>query len=140
MYAKLSKCEFWLEKVAFLGHVISKEGVDVDPSKIQAVSEWTRPSNVTEIRSFLRLAGYYRRCVGDFSKVAQPLTNLMKKTTQFQWDEKCEKAFQELKQRLTSALVLTLPSRLEGFEVYSDASRNGLGCVLMQHGKVVAYA
>lgn len=140
MYAKISKCEFWLENVAFLGHVISKEGVAVDPSKIRAVSDWPRPTNVTEIRRFLGLAGYYRRFVRDFSRVAQPLTNLMKKTTRFQWDKKCEQSFQELKQRLTSAPILTLHSGTEGFEVYSDASKHDLGCVFMQRGKVVAYA
>ncbi|CAH9119792.1 unnamed protein product [Cuscuta europaea] len=140
LYAKLSKCDFWRDQVAFLGHIITQEGVSVDPSKIEAVIGWPAPTTVTEVRSFLGLAGYYRRFVKDFSKVARPLTNLTKKTTKFLWSSECEEAFQELKQRLTTAPVLTLPSGTEGFEIYSDASLKGLGCVLMQNGKVVAYA
>ncbi|KAH9705011.1 Endonuclease [Citrus sinensis] len=140
LYAKFSKCEFWLDKVVFLGHVISAEGIYVDPQKIEAVVNWERPTNVTEVRSFLGLAGYYRRFVEGFSKIAIPLTRLTRKNAKFQWNDDCEKSFQELKACLTSAPVLTLPSGNEGFVVYSDASRQGLGCVLMQHGKVVAYA
>ncbi|CAH9124286.1 unnamed protein product [Cuscuta epithymum] len=140
LYAKLSKCEFWKDRVAFLGHIITQEGVSVDPSKIEVVIDWPTPTTVTEVRSFLGLAGYYRRFVKDFSKIAKPLTNLTKKTTKFIWDEECKKAFQELKQRLTTAPILTLPSGTEGFEVYTDACLKGLGCVLMQNGKVVAYA
>ena len=140
LYAKLSKCEFWLNSISFLGHVISDNGVAVDPQKIKAVSEWPRPTNVTEVRSFLGLAGYYRRFVEDFSRIAQPLTNLMKKTVRFQWNDKCERAFEELKKRLTTAPVLTLPVDGVEFEVYSDASKEGLGCVLMQQRKVIAYA
>ncbi|CAH9114854.1 unnamed protein product [Cuscuta epithymum] len=140
LYAKLSKCDFWQDRVAFLGHIITQEGVSVDPSKIEAVVEWRAPTSVTEVRSFLGLAGYYRRFVKDFSKIARPLTNLTKKTTKFQWNEDCEAAFQELKKRLTTAPVLTLPSGTEGFDIYSDASKKGLGCVLMQNRKVVAYA
>ncbi|XP_056695508.1 uncharacterized protein [Spinacia oleracea] len=140
LYAKFSKCEFWLEKVSFLGHFISKEGVSVDPAKIKAVSEWVAPKNVTEVRSFLGLARYYRRFVKDFSKVARPMTNLMKKETKFVWTEDCEHAFQSLKERLTTTPILTLPDGTDGFEVYNDASKNGLGCVLMQNRKVIAYA
>ncbi|XP_057247675.1 uncharacterized protein LOC130589979 [Beta vulgaris subsp. vulgaris] len=116
------------------------EGVSVDPSKIQAVFEWSTPKNVTEVRSFLGLAGYYRRFVKYFSKIARPLTNLMKKSTKYEWNDECEKAFQTLKERLTTALVLTLPDGDQRYEVYTDASRSGLGCVLMQNRKVVAYA
>ena len=83
LYGKLSKCEFWLKEVPFLGHIVSKEGVSVDPAKISAVKDWPIPKNVTEIRSFLGLAGYYRRFVQDFSKIARPMTNLMKKTTKY---------------------------------------------------------
>ncbi|KAH9685255.1 Endonuclease [Citrus sinensis] len=140
LYAKFSKCEFWLDRVVFLGHVISAEGIYVDPQKIEAVVKWERPTNVTEVRSFLGFAGYYRRFVEGFSKIAIPMTRLTRKNAKFQWDDDCEKSFQELKTCLTSAPVLTLPSGNEGFMVYSDASRQGLGCVLMQHGKVVAYA
>lgn len=140
LYAKLSKCEFWLNSVSFLGHVISNNGVAVDPQKIKAILDWSRPTNVTEVRSFLGLAGYYRRFVEDFSRIAQPLTNLMKKTVRFQWNDKCERAFEELKKRLTTAPVLTLPIEGVEYEIYSDASREGLGCVLMQERKVIAYA
>lgn len=120
--------------------MISAEGIYVDRQKIKAVVNWERPTNVTEVRSFLGLAGYYRRFVEGFSKIATLLTRLTRKNAKFQWDDDCEKSFQELKARLTSAPILTLPSGNEGFVVYNDASRQGLGCVLMQHGKVVAYA
>jgi len=139
-FAKLSNCEFWLKEVAFLGHVINKEGVKVDPEKIKAVVEWESPKNVSEVRSFLGLAGYYRRFVKDFSMIAQPMTKLMRKDHKFKWTDECEDAFQKLKRSLTSAPVLTLPTEGVEFEVYSDASASGLGCVLMQQGKVIAYA
>lgn len=94
LYAKLSKCEFWLDSVAFLGHVIDKNGVSVDPQKIEAVVDWPRPTNVTEVRSFLGLAGYYRRFVKDFSKLALPLTQLTQKNMPFDWNDQREAAFQ----------------------------------------------
>jgi len=140
LYAKLLKCEFWLRKVAFLGHVVSNEEVSVDLQKIEAMSNWPRTKNPTEVRSFLGLAGYYCRFVQNFSNIATPLTNLTKKATTYEWTEQCEKAFQELKKRLTSAPILALPSADKDFTVYSDATRSGLGCVLMQEGHVIAYA
>ncbi|XP_062088884.1 uncharacterized protein LOC133795448 [Humulus lupulus] len=140
LYAKFKKCEFWLENVAFLGHIVSKDGIAVDPSKIEAVSKWNRPTNVSEVRSFLGLAGYYRRFVEGFSKIAMPLTQLTRKNHKFEWTEACEKSFQDLKQRLVSAPVLTIPSGSGGLVIYSDASKQGLGCVLIQNGKVIAYA
>ncbi|KAL5570741.1 hypothetical protein UlMin_020338 [Ulmus minor] len=124
----------------FLGHVISKEGITVDPVKIEAVSKWSAPTSVTEIRSFLGLAGYYRRFVEGFSSLVAPLTALTKKDKKFEWTDKCERSFQELKQRLTSAPILVLPSEDEEFAVYCDASKIGLGAVLMQKEKVIAYA
>ncbi|XP_071906063.1 uncharacterized protein [Coffea arabica] len=123
LYAKFSKCEFWLEKISFLGHVISKEGITVDPAKVEAVAEWKRPENPTEIRSFLGLAGYYRRFIKDFSKLAGPLTDLTKKNGRFVWDTRCETSFQELKRRLTRAPVLALPNGKDSFTVYTDASK-----------------
>ena len=99
-----------------------------------------RPMNVSEVRSFLGLAGYYRRFVEGFSRIPIPLTQLTHKNAKFVWTEECEKSFQELKQRLVTAPVLTIPRNLGGFVIYSDASRKGLGCVLMHHGKVKAYA
>jgi hypothetical protein len=140
LYAKFSKCEFWLQEVAFLGHIISADGVKVDPEKVKAVSEWKQPMNVTEIRSFLGLAEYYRRFIEGFSKIARPMTALTQKGKEFKWTEACERSFQELKTRLTTAPVLTLPDIHKDFVVYCDASRQGLGCVLMQDKRVVAYA
>ncbi|XP_061357447.1 uncharacterized protein LOC133301768, partial [Gastrolobium bilobum] len=140
LYAKPSKCEFWLKSVKFLGHVISAEGVAVDPNKIEAVLDWERPKTVTEVRSFLGLAGYYRRFIKGFSTMVLPLTRLTRKETPFVWTHECEVCFQELKERLTTAPVLVLPDPALEIELYTDASGKGLGCVLMQLGKVIAYA
>ncbi|KAL0313697.1 UNVERIFIED_CONTAM: Retrovirus-related Pol polyprotein from transposon, partial [Sesamum calycinum] len=129
LYAKFNKCEFWIEEIAFLGHVVSKEGVQPYPAKVKAITEWEPPKNVLEVRSFLGLAGYYRRFVKDFSVVAKPLTNLLKKNAPFNWNDKCAQSFEELKKRLTSAPILALPSGDGGYVVYTDASRQGLGCV-----------
>ena len=93
LYAKFSKCEFWLDSVSFLGHVVSKDGVMVDPSKIEAVKSWVRPTNVTEVRSFVGLARYYRRFVKGFSSVASQLTNLTKQNVPFVWSNECEESF-----------------------------------------------
>lgn len=140
LYAKFSKCEFWLRQVQFLGHTISCDGVSVDPSKIEAIQKWEQPKNASEVRSFLGLAGYYRRFIRDFSKIAVPLTSLTRKDIKFEWGEAQESAFQALKRSLTDAPVLALPEGSDDFVVYSDASKFGLGCVLMQRGKVIAYA
>ncbi|XP_035834062.1 uncharacterized protein LOC110881072 [Helianthus annuus] len=140
LYAKFSKCAFWLHEVQFLGHVINSEGVLVDPSKIEAVMKWVSPKTPTEVRSFLGLAGYYRRFIQDFSKIALPLTKLTRKKVKFVWGEDQEDAFHVLKEKLSSSPVLTLPEGTEDLVVYSDASHQGLGCVLMQRGKVIAYA
>ena len=101
LYAKFSKCEFWLTEVKFLGHVVSAVGVSIYLKKVEAVMSWERPKSVFEIRNFLRLAGYYRRFIKDFSRVAVPMTRLTQKGVKFEWDDLCEKAFQELKRRLT---------------------------------------
>lgn len=140
LYEKFQKCEFWLERVAFLGHVVTVNGIEVDPSKVEAISSWKTPTNVNEVRSFLGMAGYYRRFIEGFSKISGPMIKLTRKNEKFQWNEQCEKSFQELKRRLTTAPVLTVPDGTEGFVIYTDASKQGLGCVLMQNGKVVAYA
>ncbi|XP_028220338.1 uncharacterized protein LOC114401972 [Glycine soja] len=115
LYAKLSKCEFWLEKVSYLGHVISQGGITVDPSKIEVILEWESPKSVFEIRSFLGLAGYYRRFIEGFSKLALPLTRLTRKGQAFVWDTQCEHNFQTLKERLMTAPVLVLPNPREPF-------------------------
>ncbi|CAA0810389.1 Uncharacterized mitochondrial protein AtMg00860, partial [Striga hermonthica] len=140
LYAKFSKCEFWLNRVAFLGHIVTARGIEVDPSKIKAVSKWDTPRSAADVRSFLGLAGYYKRFIEGFSKIAQPLTNLTKKAVRFDWSPQCEESFQELKRRLTTTPVLSIPDPTLEFTIYSDASKMGLGCVLMQQGKVVAYA
>ncbi|MCI12267.1 retrotransposon protein, partial [Trifolium medium] len=131
LYAKLSKCEFWMKEISFLGHVISSEGIAVDPAKVDAVLQWSTPESVSEIRSFLGLAGYYRRFIEGFSKLAMPLTQLTRKNQPFVWHKNCEESFQELKRRLMTAPVLVLSDAKEPFEVYCDASKMGLGGVLM---------
>ncbi|GJZ34137.1 putative reverse transcriptase domain-containing protein, partial [Tanacetum coccineum] len=139
LYAKFSKCEFWLSKVQFLGHVIDSEGIHVDPAKIESIKDWASPKTPTEIRQFLGLAGYYRRFIEGFLKIAKPMTKLTQKNMKFDWSEKVEAAFQLLKKRLCSASILALSEGSENFVVYCDASRKGLGAVLMQREKVIAY-
>ncbi|XP_019460129.1 PREDICTED: uncharacterized protein LOC109359891 [Lupinus angustifolius] len=140
LYAKISKCEFLLESVIFLGHVISSEGIGLDHAKVGTVMEWNSPKSVTEIRSFLDVAGYYRRFIEGFLKLVLPLTTLTRKDKNFVWTTKCEENFQELKKRLTTTHVLILPDPKENYNMYCDASKQDLGCVLMQQKKVVAYA
>ncbi|WVZ80626.1 hypothetical protein U9M48_028085 [Paspalum notatum var. saurae] len=140
LYAKFSKCAFWLKEVAFLGHILSAKGVAVDPSKVEDVLNWKQPQTMTEIQSFLGLAGYYRRFIKDFSKIAKPMTALTQKNAKFAWSSKCEEAFGTLKTLLTAAPILAQPDITKPFDVYCDASGSGLGCVLMQEGRVIAYA
>jgi hypothetical protein len=123
LYAKFSKCEFWLTEVAFLGHVISVGGISVDPSKVVDVLNWMPPTNASEIQSFLGLAGYYRWFIKDFSNIDKPMTRLLEKNKDFYWIEECQAIFQELKKRLTSAPVLILPDITKKFNIYYDASR-----------------
>jgi hypothetical protein len=139
LYAKLSKCEFWLKEVSFLGHIISEGGISVDPSKVKDVLSWKTPQNVSDIRSFLGLAGYYRRFIEEFSKISKPIIELLAKDNTFEWMPRHETSFQELKKRLTTASVLTMPNMEKLFSIYCDTSSQGLGCVLMQDGHVVAY-
>src|SRR6187401_58385 len=140
LYAKFSKCEFWLPEVTYLDHVISGKGITVNPERVQAVLDWTPPETVKQVRSFLGLASYCRRFVENFSKVAKPLTELLKKDKKFEWTPQCESSFLELKRRLTSAPVLVPPDFSKDFIIYCDASRQGLGCILMQDRQVIAYA
>jgi len=126
--------------VKFLGHTISKDGISVDPTKVQEVMDWEPPTSVHQIRSFLGLAGYYRRFIPDFSRIAKPMTELLKKGVKFDWTPQCEEAFHTLRAKLTSALVLATPDTTKPFDVYCDASGTGLGCVLMQDNRVIAYA
>nr|GEY54163.1 putative reverse transcriptase domain-containing protein [Tanacetum cinerariifolium] len=126
--------------VQFLGHVIDNEGIHVDPMKIEAIKDWESPETPTEIRQFLGLASYYRRFIKGFSKIARPMMKLTQKSMKFDWGEKEEAAFQLLKQKLCSVPILALPEESEKFVVYCDASHKGLGAVLMQKEKVIAYA
>ncbi|KAK1606163.1 hypothetical protein QYE76_029836 [Lolium multiflorum] len=135
LYAKFSKCEFWLKEVGFLGHILSAGGIVVDPTKIKTVAEWKTPTTQTEVRAFLGLAGYYRRFVEGFSSIARPMTQLLKKDKKFEWTNKCEESFQKLKTKLTTAPILIMSDITKPFDVYCDASKIGLGCVLMQEGK-----
>ncbi|GJS84223.1 putative reverse transcriptase domain-containing protein [Tanacetum coccineum] len=140
LYAKFSKCEFWLREVQFLRHVINGNGIHVDPSKIEVVKNWKAPRTLTEVCSFLGLARYYRRFIENFSKIPKSLTILIQKFKTFNWGEEQELAFQTLKDKLCNAPVLALLDRPEYFVVYCDAFRIGLVCVLIQRGKVIAYA
>jgi len=140
LYAKFSKCEFWLGEVQFLGHVVNRKGIHVDPAKIEAVKTWVAPKTPTEVRSFLGLAGYYRRFISNFSKIAKPLTILTQKNRPYEWGDEQKEAFETLKEKLCNAPILSLPEGNDDFVVYCDASIQGLGCVLMQRGKVIAYA
>ena len=125
--------------MTFLGHIISSEGVEIEPRKKESVKNWPRPLTVTDIRSFLFFAGYYRGFVDGLSSIEYPLTTLTQKCKKFELSEACQKSLQLFKDRFTSALVLTLAKGTKGFVVYCDASRVGLGCLLMQHENVIAY-
>jgi hypothetical protein len=140
LYAKFSKCAFRLEEIQFLGHVLSANGIAVDPSNVKDILEWKPPTTIHQVRSFLGLAGYCRRFIPDFSKIVKPITSLLKNDTKFNWSSRCNEAFEQLKVLLTTAPVLAQPDIEKPFDVYCDASGSGLGCVLMQEGRVIAYA
>ena len=125
LYGKLSKCEFWLEEVQFLGHMISAQGIVVDPAKTETMVKWERPQTVTEVWSFLGLAGYYRRFVEGFSKMVSPLTQLTRKDQPFSWMDECEACFEDMKRRLNTAPILAIPDMTIMFEVYCDARIRG---------------
>ncbi|GJY14659.1 putative reverse transcriptase domain-containing protein [Tanacetum coccineum] len=139
LYAKFLKCDFWLDSVQFLGHVIDRSGVHVDPAKIKAIKSWAAPTTPMEVRQFLGLAGYYQRFIEGFSLISKPLTKLTQKNKKYEWGKE-EEAFQTLKQKLCSAPILALPEGTKDFMVYCDASLKGYGVVLMQREKVIAYA
>nr|GEY12185.1 putative reverse transcriptase domain-containing protein [Tanacetum cinerariifolium] len=140
LYVEFSKCEFWLKEVHFLGHMVNHNGIHVDPAKIESIKDWVSPKSSMEIRQFLRLAGYYRRFIEGFLKVAKPMTKLTQKKVKFEWGDKQEAAFQLLKQKLCSAPILALPEGSEDFIVYCDALNKWLGAVLMQIENVISYA
>nr|GEV11310.1 hypothetical protein [Tanacetum cinerariifolium] len=140
LYAKFSKCDFWLDSIKFLGHVIDHSGVHVDPAKIKAIKSWAAPTTPTEVRQFLGLAGYYRRFIKGFSLISKPLTKLTQKNKKYKWGKEEEEAFQTLKRKLCNAPILALTEGTKDFVVYCNASLKGFGVVLMQREKVIAYA
>ena len=140
LFAKFRKFEFRLRSMTFLGHIISSEGVEVDPRKTEMVKNWPRPLTSTDIRSFLGLAVHYRRFMDGFTSIAVNFTTLTLKSVKFEWSESYERSFQVLKDTLTSTPLMTLPEGTKGFVVYCDTSRLGLDCILMKHGKVVTHA
>jgi hypothetical protein len=131
LYANLSKCEFWINEVLFLGHIINKEGLVVDPKKVVDILNWKAPTDARGIKSFIGMAGYYRRFIEGFSKIAKPMTALLGNKVEFKWTQKCQEAFEALKEKLTTTHVLVLPDVHKPFSVYCDACYIGLGCVLM---------
>jgi hypothetical protein len=139
LYSKLIKCSFYQNKIHYLGHIISKDGIAVDPEKIEAIREWSAPKNVTKVISFMGLAGYYRIFIEGFSKISHPITSLQRKGVKFQWTLDCEKSFQPLKKLLTSAPILRIADPNEDFIVCIDACKEGLGGVLIQNGFFICY-
>jgi hypothetical protein len=137
LYAKLSKCSFYQNQIHYLGHIISKEGIAVDPENIEAIRGWPTPKNVTEVRSFMGLVGSYRRFIVGFSRIVDPINSLQNKGVKFQWIVECEKSFQQLNHLLTNALIMRIVDPNEDFMVCTDACKEGLGEVLSQNGLVV---
>jgi hypothetical protein len=131
LYAKLSKCEFWIDEVMFLGHIINKDGLAVDPKKVVDTLNWKAPTDARGIKSFIGMAGYYWRFIEGFLKIAKPMTALLANKVEFKWTQKCQEAFEALKEKLTIAPVLVLPDVHKPFSVYCDACYTGLGCVLI---------
>jgi hypothetical protein len=129
-HVKLSKCAFAQQKISYLGHIISSEGVSTDPSKIDIIKAWPQPQNVKELRSFLGMVGYYRRFVSHFGLISKPLTNLLKKSVLYIWTSETESSFQTLKQDLITAPVLAMPNFYLQFVIETDASTKGIGAVL----------
>ncbi|GJY37126.1 putative reverse transcriptase domain-containing protein [Tanacetum coccineum] len=140
LYAKFSKCKFWLSKVVFLGHVVPAEGITMDPAKVEVVTKWPRSTSETEARSFLGLAGHYHRVVEGSSRLALPLTKLTRKDEKLYGPEEQEKIFEERKQHLISTPILTLPSDSDGFQIFrNDSLIRAIDCTLMQHGEEISY-
>jgi hypothetical protein len=127
-------------KVPFLGYVISSDGISMDPNKVRDVLDWKPPRTMHQVRNFLRLAGYYRRFISKFSRIAKPITDLLKKDEKYVWNAEHDEAFKTLKKLLTTTPVLAQLDITKSFNIYCDGSSTGLGCVLMQDGHVLAYS
>jgi hypothetical protein len=138
LYLKESKCSFAQYSLEYLGHIISSKGVSTDPSKISAMLQWPVPSNMTQLRAFLGLTGYYRRFVQGYGVLAKPLTNILR-LKQFAWSPEAQLAFDNLKVAMTRTPVLALPNFQDTFTIETDACSEGIGAVLMQHGQPIAY-
>jgi hypothetical protein len=139
LYANLSKCYFYQKQIHYLGCIISEQGIAVDPKNIKAIRGWPTPRNVSDVRSFMGLVGYYRRFIVGFSKISHPIASLQNKGTKFEWTLKCEKKFNLLKELLTSAPVLNIDDPNESFVICTYACKEGLGGILMQNGHVIGY-
>ena len=136
LYAAHHKCVFGVDHVLFLGYIVSDKGLQVDPGKVEAIKSWPTPRSISDVRSFHDLASFYRRFVHHFSNIAAPLTDCMKGTT---WTPEADQAFENLKQRLVSAQILALPDFTQVFELHCDACKLGIGAVLSQSGRPIAF-
>jgi hypothetical protein len=139
MYDKLRKCSFYQKKIHYLGHIISKDGIAMDPKKIDSIREWSDLKTITKFISFIDLAGYYRRFIAEFSRISHPITSLKRKEKKFQWTKECERSFQQLKKLLTSASIQRIAYPNEDFVVCTYAYKEGLGEFLIQNGYVICY-
>ena len=138
LYAKVSKCTFMAEEVEYLGHIVSKDGIQVDPAKVKCIREWPQPQNITQLGGFLSLASFYKRFIKHFSRRAAPLTDLLKKDA-FKWSEEAQLSFEDLKNALSIAPMLACSDFTMPFIVETDASGKGLGAVLRQEHGVIAF-
>jgi hypothetical protein len=136
----MSKCEFCINEVLFLGHIINRDGLDVDPKKVADILDWKALRDVQGIKSFFGMVEYYQRFIKGFSKIVKPMTALLAKKVEFKWTPACQESFETLKKKLTTTRVLILPDVHKPFSVYGDASYTSMGCVLMQEGRVVTYS
>jgi hypothetical protein len=137
LYTKFSKCVFWFKEVPFLGHVVSPDGIVVDHSKVKEVMDRTLPTSMSEVQSFLWLAGYYRRFIPNFSKVAKPIIKLLKNGNKYIWNDGCDEEFKILMKLFTTSPMLSQHDIAKPFNAYCDASGTGLGGVFMQEGRVI---
>ena len=138
-YAKLSKCDFYKPQIQYLGHIISEKGIAIDPENIKSIEDWTTPTCVTDIRSFWGLAVYYRNFIEKFLRIVCPMTALKKKENKFLWTTKREEIFQKLMYLLTTTPIIQIVNSYGNFVVCTDASKEGLGGVLMQNDCTIYY-